>query len=186
MKGKIIIGSFIALVITAIVVWAQPNRECPDGKTAITIVNPAGKVIEICVPDHVAEAGNIGGGNDIVIPATCPCFTLETLDANIRTFGDCPLPGPAEPFCDDWDLASDPGVSESHTTVLQCGVPGNGGYLVYGAFGYRTGTAVASCGYQDDQYGIDIELGNLTFDQAEACRAILRNSEMWALNCDGS
>ena len=83
MKGKIIIGSFIALAISAIVVWAQPNRECPDGKIEVTIVNPAGKVIEICVPEHVVD--NIGGGNDIVIPATCPCFSQGEVEAAFNT-----------------------------------------------------------------------------------------------------
>lgn len=54
-------------------------QECPPGKVATTIINPAGKVIEICVPE--AAIPNIGGGGDTVIPAVCPCFSQEIVQA---------------------------------------------------------------------------------------------------------
>jgi hypothetical protein len=52
-------------------------QRCVGGKVPTTIINPAGKAIEICVAP--AAIPSIGGGGDIVIPAICPCFSQEDI-----------------------------------------------------------------------------------------------------------
>ena len=85
MNRKILVFSFIILVMS-IFVASEAFAECRSGFTEVTIVNPAGKVITICVPDNVV--GQIGGDGEIVIPATCPCFTQEDVEAAFATYND--------------------------------------------------------------------------------------------------
>ncbi len=81
MKKRLLNCSIIAS--TLIFIFASVGfAECPMNKVAITIANPAGKIIEICVP--ASAVGQIGGPNDIVIPATCPCFSQETVESAIN------------------------------------------------------------------------------------------------------
>jgi hypothetical protein len=79
---------FAVIVSVMVFVGISPAfAVCPAGKTSVTIVNPANKSIELCVPDAVV--GNIGNGTDIVIPASCPCFSPDDLDrfwASGKTF----------------------------------------------------------------------------------------------------
>ncbi len=72
------IGSFLLISLCAISLAASAaSAACPTGKSSVTIVNPAGKVIDICVPD--SAIGHIGGPTDVVIAAACPCFSQETV-----------------------------------------------------------------------------------------------------------
>lgn len=87
MKKKTIIYSIVAVVLSMFLA-SVALAECPGGMSEITIVNPAGKVIEICVPDDVARDGNIGGGEVIVISATCPGYTQEEVAAFLDTHPD--------------------------------------------------------------------------------------------------
>jgi hypothetical protein len=61
--------------------------ECPEGKAEVTIVKgKSGKVMTMCVGE--AAIPHIGGPGDVVIPATCPCFTLEEVDTAIANDPD--------------------------------------------------------------------------------------------------
>ena len=86
MKKQILLIGFITFCIPLLLSFSA-LAECNNGKTEVTIVNPAGKVIEICVPD-IALAG-IQNGNDnsgsTIIPAICPCFTQEEIEVSYST-----------------------------------------------------------------------------------------------------
>ena len=74
MKSKLLVYLMVALFVPpmgASAAWV----ECPPDKTMATVVNPAGKLIEICVSDEAID--NVGGSGSVVIPDICPCFTLE-------------------------------------------------------------------------------------------------------------
>jgi hypothetical protein len=77
MKKKLLIYSIIVLTLS-LLFSSIAMAVCPPGKIEVTIVNPAGKVMTICVPEHVVD--NIGGPGDVVIPAICPCFTQEFVE----------------------------------------------------------------------------------------------------------
>ena len=85
MRKRILIFSFILFVVSVFVA-SEVFAECRQGFTEVTIVNPAGKVVTICVPDNAV--GQIGGDGEIVIPATCPCFTQEDVEAAFATYND--------------------------------------------------------------------------------------------------
>lgn len=73
---------FLLMVVMTAMVFGGISpafASCPEGKSPVTIVNPAGKAIEICVPSDVAE--KIGMGNNIIIPSTCPCFSQASIEA---------------------------------------------------------------------------------------------------------
>lgn len=166
MKGKIIVGSFIALVISVVVVWAVPNRECPDGMTEGTFVNGAGKVIELCVPNHVAEAGNIGGPNDIFIPATCPCFSQEEVEATLNDNPDI--------VCEQWDGTSV--VNGESCTYVDCFY-----FKSFESpeeencdFGEPTPPLRICPGNLCYNYNSGYMCGQLSPEQADACVAILK------------
>lgn len=75
MKTRTVVCSVIALALTMFI-GSAALAECPDGKTEVTIVKgKSGQIMTICVPD--AAIPHIGGPGDVVIPATCPCFSQE-------------------------------------------------------------------------------------------------------------
>jgi len=79
-KILLIVASLVLL--PAVIAFA----DCTNGKTAITIVNPAGKVIEICVPDAAIPGLQTASDNSgTIIPAICPCFTQEDVEAAFNT-----------------------------------------------------------------------------------------------------
>jgi hypothetical protein len=78
---------FIIIISLVLLTTGTALAECPEGKTEITIVNPARKVIEICVPDEAIpgiENENDNSGSTI-IPAICPCFTQEEIEVAFST-----------------------------------------------------------------------------------------------------
>ena len=80
MKTRFLICSIVVLSLSMFIASAA-LAECRPGKIEVTIVTPAGKVIVICVPEHAVD--QIGGPGDVVIPATCPCFSLEEVELAI-------------------------------------------------------------------------------------------------------
>lgn len=82
MKTKTVFALVIALALTVFIATVAV-AECPDGKTEVTIENPAGKVMVICVPENVVD--NIGGPGDVVIPASCPCFTAADVEETVAS-----------------------------------------------------------------------------------------------------
>jgi len=166
MKGKIILGSFIALVISAIVVWAGPNIDCPEGMTKGTFVNGAGKVIEICVPDRVAEEGKIGGPKDIFIPATCPCFSQEEVEATLNEYPDT--------VCQQWNGTSI--VNGESCTYVDCQYfksyeePAEGGCV----FGVSIPVRICAYNLCYNYNSGYMCAGQLSPEQGDACVAILK------------
>lgn len=80
MKVKNIVLGLTVLIVS--IFFAQSAlAACKAGKTEVTIVNPSGKAITICVPD--AAVSSIGGPNDIIIPAVCPCFDQTGVETAI-------------------------------------------------------------------------------------------------------
>jgi hypothetical protein len=77
MKKKLLVYSIMVLTLS-LLFTSIAVAVCPPGKVLVTIVNPAGKAIEICVPEQVVD--NIGGPGDVIVPAICPCFTQEDVE----------------------------------------------------------------------------------------------------------
>lgn len=77
MKRRIAIIAAL-LIGSGLAVSDRARAACPTDKTEVTIVNPAGKVITVCVPE--AAVPSLGGGGEVVIPASCPCFSQEDID----------------------------------------------------------------------------------------------------------
>jgi hypothetical protein len=84
MKRKALLVCGI-LAFGGIFVASSGEAQCPEGKVEWTVVNPAGKVVVICVPEHVT---GIGGPGDIAIPASCPCFSQEDIEAVLNKYPD--------------------------------------------------------------------------------------------------
>jgi len=88
MKKQILLIGFITFCIPLLLSFSA-LAECNNGKIGVTIVNPAGKAIEICVPENAVpgiETGieNSGGS---VVAAICPCFTQEDLEVAVDFYG---------------------------------------------------------------------------------------------------
>ena len=80
MQCRKILFRLMVMVSVMVFVGISPAfASCPEGKSPVTILNPAGKVIEICVPSDVAE--KIGNGNKIIIPSSCPCYSQASIEA---------------------------------------------------------------------------------------------------------
>ena len=87
MKTTTVVYSAILLAFTIFIASAA-LAECPEGKTEVTIVpGKSGRVMTICVPE--AAIPHIGGKSDVVIPATCPCFTVEEVDTFVVNGMSC-------------------------------------------------------------------------------------------------
>jgi hypothetical protein len=140
------------------------QAECPPGKTLTEIINPTGKVIEICVSD--AAIDKIGGPSDIVAPAACPCWTAESIDefARVMTRPDCTI------------------YSASHINLRDSVLP-----IHAFSTAYCTSSGVCPvadhCQYKDEMNSVFISEHLQTHNQFEACKEILLNSAMWSLNC---
>ena len=174
-RQKVTIFSIVGLVVLAFSTSPVLAQECPSGQVRTTIVNPAGKVIEICVPE--AAIPNIGGGGDTVIPAVCPCFSQEVVQAAfdsdpvlicLSTSGTTTTTGEACTFATCFD-----------------GVPS----FFEASEGPLDDKATGSCAYQFPTGGQFVVLFNnfcdstntgrilLTEAEADACVAILQTFE---------
>ena len=83
MKTRFLICSIVVLSLSMFIASAA-LAECRPGKIEVTIVTPAGKVIVICVPE--AAVDHIGGPGDVVIPAICPGFSQEEVEAVLNDY----------------------------------------------------------------------------------------------------
>lgn len=92
MKKKILVYSIIVLTLSLLFA-SIAMAACPPGKVEVTIVNPVGRIMTICVPEQVVD--NIGGPGDVVIPAACPCFTQEDVESTLNDNPDM--------VCEYWD-----------------------------------------------------------------------------------
>jgi len=87
MKKIILLIGFITFSIS-LLLNSSALADCTNGKTEITIVNPAGKVIEICVPDAAIPGLQTASDNSgTIISAVCPCYTPE--DIEMLQLNDC-------------------------------------------------------------------------------------------------
>lgn len=88
MKKQILVLVLVAFSIS-LIFNSSLLAECRNGNTAITIVNPAGKAIETCVPEvaitGIQEGTENSGGT--VVSAICPCFTQEDLEDAADFYG---------------------------------------------------------------------------------------------------
>lgn len=118
MKTKILLFGTLVLSLLVFIVgssWAA-GGECLAPKKKITIVSPSGEVIEICVSE--AAIPHIGGRGDIVISASCPCFTLDDIQAVQERYTDI--------VCSRYDGTST--VTGESCTYIECY---NGDYSFY-------------------------------------------------------
>jgi hypothetical protein len=103
------------LILASVVVFAVESvsfAECPPGKVLVTIVNPAGKVVEVCVPGDVVD--KIGGPKDIVVAAICPCFSQEDVEAALNDNPDI--------VCQQYDGTAITTTGETEScTYVRCG-----------------------------------------------------------------
>jgi len=149
--------------------------ECGAGKTDVTIINPAGKIIEICVPDAAIPAIADANPGGTVIPGRCPCFSPEDVES----------PNQTEPLsCASSDGITDSGLNctgtrcdgySASTTQRPLHQPyfdepcnvGDTNDPNYPGFRYSI-----SCKAPNEN-GLSYEVDGLTLQEAEACLAIL-------------
>jgi hypothetical protein len=152
--------------------------ECSAGQTDVTIVNPAGKIIELCIPDAAVpaiEAGNPGA----VIPATCPCFSPQDVEN-----ADAETPLTCNSFngltstslsCSGEICRPDPEDEGYIAITIQDSLPSNysGDEWCYvdNAPVFPFSIACKAPGENGLSYGVD----GLTLEEAHACLAILEN-----------
>lgn len=159
--------------------FSQPVfAECGPGETAVTIINPAGKVIELCVPEAAVSAieeGNPGA----VIPATCPCFSQDEVEAD---------PNRSSLQCESF--AGRTGSSLEVCSGIRCGIDdaytGSLGYVAVSTSSYEPDVALESCASSDGRYYYNFSVGcgdavdridaydGMTKQEADACLAILK------------
>ncbi len=167
--------------------------ECDqEGQKAVTIVNKAGKVIEICVNE--AAIGHIGGPSDVVIRAECPCWSGVALSE----FTQCAAAAcqdPGVPWTPDWctqsnldsgtrlnigygpDILSFYALIDQYSLTPYCTIvpppppPPPPPKIQY----YQTclGACSSTIGGPGGVF--------ISADQLQACRAILMSSELWSL-----
>jgi hypothetical protein len=169
MKIRRVLCSLIVLALSMCVLSAA-MAECPEGKIEVTVVpGNSGRQFTLCVPESTVD--HIGGKRDTVIPATCPCWTiqvLESLETKILN----------EPYCDD-GLNE---VSQTISTTIGEIDPPNSTYLDV-TFSDPESPESNYCTSVID--GVGFGINNLTFDEALACHFVLTGSGFWDLNCEG-
>ena len=72
------------MVCGLLLLWSTASlAECASNKVAVTLVNPAGKIIELCLPDNAISGIEQGASNTgtQTILGHCPCFTQEEVEA---------------------------------------------------------------------------------------------------------
>lgn len=100
MKPRVKICSVLVLAIT-MVATSLSFAECPEGLTEVTIIKGhSGQSMSICINPSAIQ--HIGGVNDIVIPAACPCdmTLLSYIDWYGERYGDPQTEGL---HCEAWD-----------------------------------------------------------------------------------
>lgn len=70
LRSRITIFGGIVLAFSMFI-GSSASAACPEPKKEVTLINPAGKVIVLCVPEQAIP--HIGGRGVKVIPAACPC-----------------------------------------------------------------------------------------------------------------
>jgi hypothetical protein len=176
-----------SLIMLAVASFAitQAAPDCPPGKAEVTLITPGGKAVELCLPGQAVDA-MIDAGVE-VIEAVCPCFDTASIDAAARQLTDCGPTGPVPPLCEDVDEIITPGEDEDHHTLLQCRGPSESEDVsIHAWLQIRPFEDIAYCYHLDETSEVEIFISELSAAEVEACRAILRASQMWALNCGGS
>jgi hypothetical protein len=107
---KILFPLMVVISVMVFVGISPAFALCPPGKVPVTIVNPANKVHELCVSPNAID--KIGGKNDMVIRAHCPCYSQDDIEFILP---------PGEPLI----CYVAPGVTKTGTscTLVQCEDP---------------------------------------------------------------
>ena len=79
MKKTSCVVNCILVLFFSVLLASTALAECKTGKVEVTIVKGNGMVMELCVAE--AALPHIGGESDLVIKATCPCFSTEDIEA---------------------------------------------------------------------------------------------------------
>lgn len=79
-SNRAALGLFAGLLF-AITPTEEVGAACPADKEEITVVNKAGKVMTLCV--SASAIPNLGGGGEVVIAGSCPCFSQENVESAI-------------------------------------------------------------------------------------------------------
>lgn len=181
MKTRTVVCSVTLLALTMFI-GSAALAECPEGKIEVTIVQgKSGRVMTICVSE--AAIPHIGGESDVVIPATCPCFTPEEVetamsDANPGT--GCSEYGThmnADEECGYASVETDAGIWFGAS--MGTGQMEDGGcdydkdtYVSWGA-GCNVPQTVLVSAICSDYEG---EYMDISVEEARACIEILRNA----------
>ena len=177
MRVKVMGFILIMLAVTCVTATvALALADCPPGKTGVTIVPRGGGIVkERCISEQAADHMR---GRGAVIPATCPCWTPDSIDANARS-----LSAPdSVVIC----MAQFPPAGHDISLTRQCTEIECPGYFL-AATHFNTGQNIGWCQLWDEEFGV-VPGGppvTITEDEVIACRAILIKSEMGDLNCDG-
>jgi len=161
METKKLFMLLLILIGLVFFVSQEVIAECPDGKKDITVANPGGRVIELCVPEQVVE--KIGGPQDIVVPAVCPCWSPSELDYYTDKFLEDFSNWCGDPTCRALDPVFFLGSGE-----FTVGMAHEHTYCVV-AYDY-------SDLYRQEYF--------TTFEEYEACRVSLLNSNLWSQCCE--
>ena len=181
MKAKIVVLTISVLALSMFIIPAV-LAECPEGKVEVTIVQgKSGKVMVLCIPETAAR--HIGGPNDRVILATCPCFSYEKVEAAIERA--------EKPPCGNMEL----GVSQDEEVSWVIGLEADSAefrvkqkvgepdfYEDYEFGGNGCSVSETPCQTWGWCHGPDSHCSETyTRDELEACVAILRNLRGWEI-----
>ena len=180
MKTKILLFGTLVLGLLVIIAgssWAV-GRECLAPKKQITIVNPAGRVIEVCVSE--AAIPHIGGNGDVVISASCPCFSPDDIQATLNRYttdivcsrydGTTSISGEA---CTYIECYSPESIYILDVTAVQGPLNTNtsaSGNCIFGMMGTKSNN---QCTMKDGMIGSLISYNDLTEAEGDACVAVL-------------
>ena len=167
MDTKKLFMLLIILIGLVFFVSQEVIAECPEGKVDITISNPGGKVIELCVPEQVVD--KIGGPQDIVVPAVCPCWSPNELDYYTDKFIE--NSGYGDYLCGNLTCNAAPLIFSTVTNEFRAGMNSEHTYCVILCEDF-----LPTQYYRQEYFA--------TPEEYEACRVSLLNSYLWNQCCE--
>ena len=161
MSKKILI-LICGMLAMSVFVAFDAFAECRPGFIKATIANK-GKVQEICIP----ESGSDHIGGNVVITASCPCWSPTSIDADVRFLQDR--------TCDWW-------IDDDEVLAFITRDDPSPTFVATVDWWELWPAERNICTFVDDANSIRIIGLQVSRDEALACLEILVNSDMWAEN----
>lgn len=188
-KKTFILISTATMFVILLLMGSPALAECPDDRVGVTIITPAGRVISICVPENVVD--NIGGPGDVVIAATCPCYTADDVataveqDPEHKGYMEVDIDNNGDEIVDYVGIEANGLYYGRNRIPAQVPIPSPPSKLYDTNGGACDDIMIPSgnCKYEDDFDVCYIENGWCylleDYEQIRACDAILSNALQW-------